>query len=409
MMIALTTYSFIFLIFLFSYTYSNRMVASLAAVPLIFCGYFLVSTFLFSFGSTMPYDYFDIAKDSLYLFVTTAFCLHFLAVILAFYTIEPRRATPRPTPLSCHELEIKKRKPLQIGLTGAAFCASPVFFILMSSPIEDLYSRNQFILASAHHGWMRFADLAFFSSAVLTPFIRNPLFKYAILFFVFLAYLSLGSRSAVIFLVLFSTIDFFALRRRSVARLLFFGFLSLYSLSIILHLRNVNAGGLNAALIAFVFTPLPTLLESVIYGLNYIFNLSFVLIAELFATVTPEAKWFYYSILPLPSSVYDMTIEFDEHMRFRKNIPYSGFGYALLYLGLPTYFCVVFLISVLFLLGRRLISRKRDMIDSILCYSFFVFPFLISLQYNLRTTTRLAYLAALLYVAVSIARRIKVR
>ena len=172
-------------------------------------------------------------------------------------------------------------------------------------------------------------------------------------------------------------------------------------------LRVENEGGLLAVMRAVVSTKPSTLVAMSVYGLNYIFNLSFVLIGELSQGVQAEARWFNYSILPLPSFVFDQTAEYDAQNRFRANVPYPGFGYALAYLGTVRYLVIVFLTSLTFMSFRKYLSTRRDIFEGVLCFAFFIFPFLILLQYNLRTGSRLIYLLAFIFFAVALLRRVK--
>ncbi|NKX41416.1 hypothetical protein HGG71_08025 [Rhodobacteraceae bacterium R_SAG2] len=379
----------------------NWLELSVLVVPLVYCGYFIISIFIFSFGETMPFTYYSRSAFNAYSYVSTMICFHFLSVftsLLLFKSIDRRKYEPT---------DLSRVRAFGVGVSGAAFCALPAFFVFIAVPMEELWDRPRYIFESDTAHWMRFADLLLFVSAVLTPFIRSALLKFLILFLVSTAFLSVGSRSGVAMIFIFAGLELFVIRRHnkifSVAILL----ISLWMLGVVLYLRAINSGGI--VQVIEVADEFDKILPMILFGTNYNINLSFVMIAELLATVEAEAQWFYYSVLPVPSAFYDRSVGFDAANRFRANMPYSGFGYALSYLGGLKYLGAVFLSSALFLLARKSISTRRDILEALLCFSFFSFPFLLLLQYNLRTGTRLIYGLAIFYFTIAVLRRIRVR
>ncbi|WP_090208547.1 hypothetical protein [Yoonia litorea] len=385
--------------------WSGRRLLELAVlcVPLIYCGYFVLSILVFSFGEDMPFDYFSRNMLDVYGFVLTMICFHFFAVLAAmrFVDLLDNR--------SYVAVDVNYFRKLDIGITGFLFCISPAFFVFLAVPNSDLWERPAFIYISASNHWMRFADLLLFLSAVLTPFIRRNGFKFLCLFVVTTSFLAVGSRSAIVMLIVFAAVEMLVLRRHRSWVPIAIGLLAFWLLGAILYLRIVNSGGILPVFQAAFFSDFSAVSHMVLYGTNYIFNLSFVLNGELLETVAAEAKWFYYSIIPVPSVLYDLTAEFNSTHRFRANIPYPGFGYAISYMGPFLYIGAVFLSSFGFLLARKYLSTRRDIFEAILCFSFFAFPFLIQLQYNLRTGTRLIYVFAAVYFIVAILRRIRLR
>lgn len=382
--------------------YRNRrwLELSIISVPVLLCGYFLLSVGVFSFGEYMPFDYYRAGKKDAYGYVSVMVCLHFLAMVLAFLIVgqlSQKRSYERGG--------LQRLKGLGVGSIGAIACLIPAAFVVLAVPLSQLWSRNTFAFEGDTASLMRFADLTVFLSAIVIPFIRNRYQKYLVLFVVVCAFLAIGSRTAIAVLMTFFLTNVLVLQRMRpwVGVVIFFA--AFWLLGTILLLRTYNSGGLQEVIEVALFGDYAEILSRMIYGTNYNFNLSFVLIAELLETVRVEAGWFYYSILPVPSAIYDQSAQYDAMNRFRKNIPYSGFGYALSFLGPWLYLGIVFVTSVIFLWVRNIVSVRRDIFEAIFCFLVFSIPSLILLQYNLRTGTRLIYFFVGLYILVALWRQ----
>ena len=193
----------------FSLIRRHFMELLILTVPILFSGYFIVSIYLFSFGEDMPFTYYSRDSWDDYGYVIVMFCLHFFVVFLVFLVarIFDRRRYKG--------IDITSLNKASLGIVGALFCATPVFFILMAVPLNELWYRPRFIFESDSASWMRFADLTLFLSAVLTPFIRSSTFKYGILFIVSAAFLAVGSRSGIVMIILFVAIEVIILHRQN--------------------------------------------------------------------------------------------------------------------------------------------------------------------------------------------------
>ena len=372
-------------------------------VPALFCGYFLLSIGIFSFGEEMPFTYYSRDRKEEYGYVSTMICLHFLTVTVGFLIAGRFDVRPYIARRSQH------LKSIGLGVPGAFFCLMPVVFVVLSLPASELWYRNSFRYEVGASNWLRFADLLVLLSAILIPFIRSQILKYSILILVTIGFLALGSRTAVLVLFVFSLMNLIVVKKTrtwvSVAILV----AAFWLLGVILLLRLHNLGGIFAVVEAALFGDYEAIIQRMIYGINYNFNLSFVLIADLLSNVRTEDRWFYYGVLPIPSAFFDQTDLYDATNRFRANIPYSGFGYALAHMGGVQYITFVLFSSLAFLIARKIFSVKRDIYEAILCFGVFVFPFIILLQYNLRTGTRIAYTFIAVYFVVAIWRSSVIR
>lgn len=372
---------------------------SIIAVPILFCGYFLLSIGVFSFGEAMPFRYYSPDRKAEYGYVLILFSLHFVTVICGFAVVN------RFDRRSYVDLDRISLKSFYVGSTGAIFCLLPAFIVVSALPTSDLWRRNTFSYDTDPLNLLRFADLLVLISAVLIPFIKSTPLKYLTLAMVTLSFLALGSRTAILLLFVFAAMNLFIVRKSNKWVSLVVTVVAFWLLGTLLLLRDFNSGGLALVLETAIFGDAGAIAEAMLYGSNYNFNLSFVLIAELLASVQTEDRWFIYGILPLPSAFFDQTEQYDSFNRFRKNVPYSGVGYLWAYLGPTVYFVIVFLSTLAILTARKIVSETRDVFELILCSAMFLFPFIIMLQYNLRTGTRVAYALIFVYFVVALLRK----
>ncbi|MCW1933778.1 hypothetical protein [Pararhodobacter zhoushanensis] len=377
----------------------------LASLPVVMTTYFIVGTRVFQFATDMPFTFYDEAKAPVYDTVLLAMALHFLAIYLGIRTkhwlIRDRAVIERRLTLKVFGLSRFLNWPY------AFVIAAPIFFILMAVDFSSLLARQGFVPDSLNGSWMRFADITFWLSAFALPFLRAATLRYIILFSVAFLFTLLGSRSGPIYILVYVMIERFIIGDRSATRHLVLTALPLYLLAIIIDLRATNDGGMAAIISKMLSIQFSDLLDALLYSINYILSFSVVSAAEVIYSVTAEARWFYYSILPLPSSLYDLSAEYDLNSRFRTNIPYSGFGYALQFLGLTLYSLLVGATAFCYELFRGIFATRRDMIEKSLFYASLLVPFLVMLQYNLRTSSRLIYVFIALYFLFAIGRRIR--
>lgn len=385
----------------------QREGAALIAVAVVNIVYFEVSTSLFAFGQTVPYNLYDAAKIETYRWVQWLILLHFLVVyigLLVAQNLVRSRANISFSALNHVVIHVRR-----LGAWAFLVCLSPVFFMLLAVDLGDLVERPSFSFDQAQHGWMRFADLFFWVAALATPFLRAKWQRIVVLVILTTFFAMLGSRSAPVLLLMYVLIERYVLRVGSTAKQFLLVALSLGLLAILLSLRPLNQGGLVAILAQIGRISFVEWMDFLAFGTNYFVNYSIAINAEMLIRGADEARWFLYSILPVPSFLFDLTTEFDAATRFRANVPYPGFGYAIAFLGPVPYLLFVFVGSLGLGALRQIVATRRDAVERGLFLASIALPFLISLQYNLRTATRVGYFLLVLYVAASLIRRLRFR
>ncbi|MCP3432391.1 hypothetical protein [Stutzerimonas stutzeri] len=396
--VAVLSFSLLFLIF------KRWWGCFFLALPAINITYFYISSRVFEFGKGVPFELYNEKYVDTYEYVQWMYLFSFLVVYMAFVIVGNGggRSNVNANGYAGPGSGIKEG----ISNWWCWLTFSPVFFILLSVDSALLINRDVFSLPDAQHGWMRFADILFFPAAFLTPMLKSSLLRYLSLTLLVLFFSMLGSRAAPVSIIVFVLVDFFALGRRRFILQSALTVLAIYLLAVLLALRPSNEGGLLSFSKKFFFPDYTEILDFIIFGFNYIFNYSIVINARMLLEGVVEDVWFYYSILPLPSFVYDMTSGYDAANRFRVNIPYPGFGYALSFLGSGVFLLVLFFQFLAFFSLRRILVTRRDIVDNVVLAVVVLVPFLVVLQYNLRTGTRLLYAMTFLYFTVSVLRRV---
>lgn len=401
-------YACVVLIIVHSALKRNKLELAIYSVPFVFCTYFILSIFIFTFGEDMPFTYFSTFNYPYYNGVILIICSHFTAVFLAFRTSDALMGSTPYFQRNGINPSTSFISRYRVGPMGALACLLPVLFIYLTMPAGTLWYRDVYFVPDANYKWMTFADMGFFPAAVSVPFIKGRAVRYFVLASLFLSFTAIGSRSAIVLLAVFLAFDILVVKRCSWLSILFFSVILIHGAAINMYFREINIGGLKPYFESFVSFDSTHSFRLLIYSLNYVFNLSFALIGEMMSYVRSETRWFYYAINPLPSFLAgDVSAEYDDHSRFRRNIPYPGLGYIYLQLGHLGHIFVVYITAAAFLLYRRIIMRNFDLVEAVICFSFFIFPFLILLQYNLRTGMRLIYMFIFFYTLFAVWRRIK--
>ncbi|MBR9847007.1 MAG: hypothetical protein GYB35_13280 [Algicola sp.] len=382
----------------------NEVYAVLIAVPLFHSAYFFFSTQVFSFGLFLPYDYFQEEASLEYFYICLAIALHCILVVLA---LELSRYL---LPLKQNESTGKLKFSLKVNSNILFFVSLlPVVFMLLSFDVSLLIDRDTYSFEAAQHGWMRFADLFLLISCFLIPLINNRVLKYTALFLNIAFFSMLGSRSSVLLIWSYVFVDRIILGKDRLFFQVMVGLLGVYWLAIILSLRPGNEGGALSIINKVLEFNIGEVMRYISFGLNYMINYSIVINQKMLAEGVVSVPFYIYSILPIPSSLYDMTEAFDAFSRFRKNVPYPGFLYSIKAISASGYFMLVFLLTLALGVLRQVVSTRRDILEKVLLAAMIILPFLLSLQYNLRTTTRILYVLVLLYFVISLARRFILR
>lgn len=385
------------------------------SVPFLIIGYFTLSTRVFEFGKIVPFGLYNDQSETSYAFVQLYLLGHFLAAFVgisaaALLSRSPR-ALGRPegstwvtllaTPASTRE------RPL--GIFPFLVCLSPAGLVVAAVGLDELVSRGHFVPDFANGSVMRFADISFWFSTLVTPFLRRSWMRAAVLIAVVVAFSALGSRSAPVMLIIYVLVDSFIFTGRWAVRHSVLSGASVALLALLLAVRATGDGGLAALAETAVRLTFWDLLTFGSFGLNYMLNYSVVINAEMIAADAAEMESFLYSVLPVPSGVYGRTEWYDAANRFRVNVPYPGFGYAISYLGSAVYMGAVAVTFFSVELVRSWVITRRDLLDRILYYGWVFLPFLVSLQYNLRTASRLFYLFLAIYFVFGVGRRFRIR
>lgn len=385
---------------------NGKRYSSLLLIPLVMSGYFTLGTKVFSFAENVPFGMYWAGYSKNYALVQYYILLHFACLALAIVVGD---ALTKPFARRCKTAEQFTGIERKFGWPSFLLCLSPALLVVYAVGISELLARNHFVPQFDNRSFMRFADMLFWLSAIVTPFLQRRTHRFLCLISVVLVFALLGSRSAPVMLMIYILLDRFVVSNRAVVAHVALLLVSLVLMAVLLAVRSQGEGGLAAILTIIHTLEFNNLMNFFWFGINYLTSFSIVVNAEMLRFDDAQWQFFLYSISPLPSFLSDMTSSYDSATRFRVNIPYPGFGYAINAVGAGTYgvmiFCLYFVIQAL----RNIVVTRRDFIESALYHALIFLPFLLSLQYNLRTSARLFYLLLGVYFLVAGARRLQIK
>lgn len=377
-------------------------------LPVALAGYFVISTGLFAFGRDIPFDLFS-RTGSTYTLVLGYVLLHFLVAyggLLAGRLIV-RRATGRMEGRQEGGGAVGSAPSATLGGMAFILAMSPAVMVVIAVGPAELLNRGQFVAQPVRPALMRVADLLFWVSVLVTPFLKRQWMRGISLVVVASAFSAIGSRAGPVLIVGYVVIRYATMRRRAFAPAVLQLCLAMVLLGYLLFLRQHNAGGIESFRKYAGVVSMSDLGAQVMLGVNYLTNYSVTVNAWMLEQGRVSTDGFLYAVSPIPSALWDLTAWYDAENRFRKNIPYPGFGYSLKYLGSVMYGCAVFVLFFAVEVMRRTLVTRRDALEKLLYYGWVFIPFLVSLQYNLRTATRLGYLLVAVYLLHGVIRRMR--
>lgn len=391
------------------------------AFPLLTSTYFWISTEVFRFGLVLPFEMYSADLSGRYQLVLWAITGHFAAAYLAHRLIA-RGVSAQPVSAAfdgvanqagraaVSEEEEHLRDPerlRRLGWPAFLLCFSPVVLAVLAVGPAELIERRHFVPEFANGSLMRFADLSFWVSSIVTPFLRRKWMRAAVLVGIVFVFAAVGSRSSPVMLLVYVAVTRLVVRDRRIVAQAAQVTLSIALLALLLSVRYQAQGGLYALAEGLTGSSGLDWWAFAILGVNYMVNFSVTVNGALLAEGVAETTSFFYALLPLPSALFDMTTWYDSVNRFRVNIPYPGFGYALSYLGIWLYIGMAFFVHLGIELLRTAGGCRAHWQENIIYYGWLFLPFLVSLQYNLRTASRLFYVFLIVYIVYVVAARIR--
>ncbi|MBL4249783.1 hypothetical protein H8F16_22300, partial [Vibrio fluvialis] len=253
--------------------------------------------------------------------------------------------------------------------------------------VEHLYYREGYTLGDAGVSFARVLyTLCLPLTCLLIPFSKNTLISLFFSVVLFVLVMGTSSRNLVLIPACIFLGGVIKNGRVSFLKSLLYGILVVFSVTISIQSRNHAIQGVWPNILSLFDSGFDLLVMS--YAINYLTSYSIFASSLAYQNYSPDLLSLYYSVTPLPSSAIDVKYMI-ESQKLNANSPIPALG--LLALNGPLVFCTYYFISgsVLAIFGGFLAKINKPLNIFVVMF-ILVFSFL-SLQYNLRGTTRVLY------------------
>ena len=269
------------------------------------------------------------------------------------------------------------------------FYIATILLMHIAYPMEFLYFREGYLpLYNGNNTLQLFFDFMVYIIAMLLPFHKSKIVRY-ILFFLLLVFLQgLNKRLIILIPVIYFLGSYVRDMKFHYLKFFLLISVSLFFAAVVFSYRNNYEQGIISNIIYFYNKGLDFDLS--IAGINYLFGFSFLstLATSSFFDVTISELLV--SINPLPSTIIDVSHVVENH-KITVFAPYSALG-TLGSLGL-LYVCVYYLFAGFVFNYCKYYFPARFSVLSLLIFLLFLSFAMLSVQYQLRTTTRFIYYA----------------
>lgn len=298
------------------------------------------------------------------------------------------------------KLELNKKENKKISMYKnnffAVFSLFTVFVVIQSTGLDNLIYRQGYVIENADLSFRKIADVMIWISIITLPLIKNKLLMRISFILLFLSFLGLGSRSAMVVLFSYPIINYFINRGGRLKLVLMLFVATIFSLAI-LDVRSDTFQGIIPIFNKIIELDLN--LDTLVFLINYISSYSILLFSDYLDSYIISYHYYYMSLNPLPGTFLDIA-GIDSWARFRKNIPHSAFSQMYVHSGAISIMIFFFLHGLLCgyiknRINKTFISIKLKMSMFILCDFLFIVPIVRAMQYNLRTASRLEYMIIL--------------
>ncbi|EGR2438851.1 hypothetical protein V9K15_002427 [Vibrio cholerae] len=383
----------VFLIFcLFLILITGR---ALVSYFLIICAvYSYISLIIFNFGFIVP---FDLGSGLDKKFILDAIVV--LAVSGISFSIGQmicyRRVEQK---VRCDNV---KRNSLNFNNVKSNFYAViPIItgiFVILSVGPESLLIRDSYVVENANLTLRKYADITVWISILVIPFIKNKHLMFIVFLFLFLTFVGLGSRSAIVVGISYPLFNVVINNSSKLKALLAVFFVSIISISLMAVRFEYERGLIPTFSNIFNYS---VDYSFGLYLFNYLTSYSTLLFAEYINSHTLSYKYFYMSLNPLPGFMLDIE-GIDHWARFRKSIPHPAIAQLYSHASaLILYFYFFFKGVVCGYVKRKIIisyGNSSFIVSSLIAVDLlFLIPVIRGMQYNLRSVARLEYFIFLL-------------
>ncbi|WP_368890367.1 hypothetical protein [Morganella morganii] len=369
--------------------------SNLLSFFLYFCSiYSYVSLIIFKFGYIVPFDLGRGLSEQLIAF--PIFAISSFAIAFSFGNRLFFKKSQIPSSISMSSPVPFKSVKFKSNLL-VFFPLLSTLMVILSVGIDNLLYRTSYVVSDADLTFRKYADITVWLAIATIPFIKNKILMLSCHIVLLLAFIGLGSRSAIVIALSYPIFNYF-INGLSKLKLIFNLCVACVISVAVMSIRFKDYKG-----IIPVFDDVFSLnieFGMTLYLLNYITSYSILLFSEYLSSHILNYNYFFMSLNPLPGFMLDID-GIDQWARFRKSIPHSALSQLVGHVGLMITFSFFIFHGVLcgYLKNRilRTFGHAKIIVSSLLIIDLiFLIPVIRAMQYNLRGVARLEYLVLIL-------------
>lgn len=374
--------AFIFLFISYIRLYKKNPLLILPIIYVLVGMYTILGERFFDFSKEVPFDFYNKVNEVSILYVYFHLIAGSVIYTIGFYIFFKGGGNSNPL-INLGRISLKVIDNKYI----VSLFLVTIILLHIGYGFSHIYYREGYTLGDAGVSFARVLYTLFLPlTCLLIPFSKSNFLKFFIPSILFFLVMGTSSRN----LVLIPACIFLGGLIRDGKVLIFKSVLSgtmiALSVTISLQSRDYAVQGVVPNILYLFDSGLDFLVMN--YAINYLTSYSVFASSLTYQNYSPDLLSLYYSLTPLPSSFIDLEYMV-ESQKLNANSPFPAF--ALLALNGPFIFGLYYFVSggVMAIFGGYL-AKKNESLNLFVVMLILVFSFL-SLQYNLRGTTRILY------------------
>lgn len=351
---------------------------------------------VFSFAYGMPFQFGDSLSTAQFVVAEKAFLVALLAFSIGYMSSSKK---PRTVSNQSRTRILRKRTPGKISKKSlVAFCGFvlSISLLIVAYGGFGLFAREEYLPETIDRVFKSLGILLTPAVLIYAHYFKVPrtmLFTFYATFL--LLFFGMGSRSLVLLPVSYLLASFVSSKNEiGIKKLVISGVAALACISIALTVRQASTHGIFPYAVHLRSGGLPT--DILLLAFNYGTAFSYSITAYLLDSMNYNLSYFWTSIDPRLGWMVGWP-EISKELKINIHAPYNTIS-ELFYIGWPVAGTYYFLVGAFFAYCER-ISSARSRLLHFAVYISVLFFTIYSLQYNLRSATRIVYYMLALLVA----------
>ncbi|HDM8052360.1 hypothetical protein [Vibrio harveyi] len=374
--------AFVFLFVLYIRLYKKTSLLILPIIYVLVGMYTILGEQFFDFSKEVPFDFYNKVNEVNIFYIYFHLIAGSVIYTIGFFVFFKGDINSKP---------LINFEGISLKVIGNKYIISlflvTITLLHIGYGFSHIYYREGYTLGEAGVSFARVLYTLFLPlTCLLIPFSKSKFFKFLIPSILFVLVMGTSSRNLVLIPACIFLGGVIRDGKVSFFKSVLSGIMIALSVTISLQSRNYAVQGVVPNILSLFDSGLDFLVMN--YAINYLTSYSVFASSLTYQNYSPDLLSLYYSLTPLPSSFIDLEYMV-ESQKLNANSPFPAF--ALLALNGPFFFGLYYFLagSIMAIFGGYL-AKKNKSLNLFVVMLILVFSFL-SLQYNLRGTTRILY------------------